>query len=133
MRQNLGNSKSIVAPEKCGHLPSPGRQQQITIVLQSDTSLEEHLQSVPLPVERVDNVGSGLDERGLEHVRQERKDRVEGLVLGLAGFLVGDSSHQFGEDGQIKDQGGGQEGVFTFVEDVLRVSFCNSDWELSLP
>lgn len=89
-------------------LPGPSRQQQVATVLETETSLEEHLKSVPLPVERVDDIGTGLDERCLEHVGQERQDRVERFVLGLVGLLVGDSGHELGEDGEIKDEGRGE-------------------------
>jgi hypothetical protein len=109
----------------CLHLPSPGSEHQITIVLQTETSLEEDLETIPLPVERVDDIGSRLDKRRLEHVGQEREDRVEGLVLGLVGLSVGDSSHELGEDREIKDERSGEERVFTFVKDVLDVSLVD--------
>lgn len=51
------------------------------------------------------------DERGLEHVGQEAEDGVESFEAVLAGFPVLDSGEEFGEEGQIEDQGGGEEGV----------------------
>lgn len=56
-----------------------------------------------------------LDERGLEHVRQQAQHGVQRFELGLAGIraagTVLDTSEKLGEDGQVEDQGSGEEGV----------------------
>lgn len=47
------------------NLPEPGLKQEVAITLQADTSLQEALEGVALPVKAVDNVGSWyLDQKG---------------------------------------------------------------------
>lgn len=109
-------------------LPSPTRQQQVppTSLLQTQTSLQERSQSLSLPVQAVNDVRTGLDERCLEHVRQEGENWVERLEgnFGFGGEGVGcgcgggegtvaDSGHQVCKDGQVQDEGSGQEGVLS--------------------
>lgn len=56
-----------------------------------------------------------LDERGLEHVREQAQYGVKRLEIALAGVgaagTVLDTSKELGEDGQVQDQGSGEEGV----------------------
>jgi hypothetical protein len=100
--------------------PHPRREKEVALVLETQTRLEEHLQPIPLPRERVDDVGAGLDERGLEHVAQERQHRVERLELGLSLAAVRDAGEQLGEDGEVENERRGEEGVLALVEYVLR-------------
>lgn len=91
-------------------------------MLQTETSLEELLQSVPLSVERVDNVLAGFDEWCLEHVRQERENAVQGLPLAGSVLTISHSGEEFGQDRKVKDKRCGKKGVFTLVENVHNVA-----------
>lgn len=102
-------------------------------MLQAQTGLQEHLQPVPLPVERVDDICAWLDKGRFEHVRQEGQDRVERLELCVGidiGLSVGDTGEKLGEDGEIEDEGSGEEGVFALVEDVLESAFVYRECRL---
>ena len=105
--------------------PRPRLEQEITAAhLETQTSLHESFEALPLPVQRVDNIVARLDQGSLEHVREQGEDRVEGLegnlllgrdvldarVAGRQG-TVGDTRHQLGQDGQIKDEGRSQKRV----------------------
>ena len=61
--------------------PNTSLKKQIGVTLQPDTSFEEALKSVALPVEVVDDVGTRRDEQHLEHVGEKGEDRV---VLGIS-------------------------------------------------
>lgn len=116
--KNLPHLYAFVPPS-----PNPGIHEQITLMLQTQASLEERLEGVPLPAQAIDDIGARLHQRRLEHVREEREDAVERLILAdLAtrrDFAVLDASKELGEDGKVEDQWGGEERVLTFVEDVL--------------
>lgn len=105
-----------------GQSPRARVEQQVIAVLQTQAGLEEHLESIALPVERVDNVSPRLDHRRLEHVAQQGQHRVKRLVLALTGRTVCDASHQLGEDGQVEDEWRGQKRVLALVENVLSKS-----------
>lgn len=64
-----------------------------------------------MPVEAVDDVRAGLDEGRFEHVREERQDGVERRELGCAHFLVLHAAQELGEDGQVEDEGSGEERI----------------------
>ena len=90
-----------------------------------------------MPVQTIDDVRAGLDERRLEHEAEEREDAIEGFEIGLglglgsigSGELaVGDAREKLGEDGEVEYEGGGEEGVFAFVEDVLRSAGILGRW-----
>lgn len=78
-------------------------------MLQTKASLHKRLERVSLPVQRVNNVGSGLDQGCLEHVGEQGQDAVQRLELdvgdlffgnvGRGELSVGDSGHKFREDG----------------------------------
>lgn len=104
------------------YLPDPGVQQQVIRVLQTETSLEELLQSVPLPVERVDDVLTGFDKWRLEHVRQERENTVQRLPFAGGILAISDTSEELGEDRKVKDKRCGKKRIFTFVENVHDVA-----------
>lgn len=91
-------------------------------MLQTETSLEELLQSVPLSVERVDDVLTVFDEWRLEHVRQERENAVQGLPLAGSVLTISHTSEEFGQDRKVKDKWRGEKGVFTLVENVHNVA-----------
>lgn len=91
-------------------------------MLQTETSLEELLQSVSLPVERVDDVLAGFDEWCLEHVRQERENTVQRLPLAGSVLTVSHTSEKLGEDRKVKDKRCGKKRVFTLVENVHDVA-----------
>jgi len=55
------------------------------------------------------------DHRGLQHVRENRQDRVEGAKLGHVLGLVLNAGHQLGEDDKIQDQRRGKERVLAGV------------------
>jgi hypothetical protein len=52
-------------------LPNPTLKQKIAVVLQPNASFQERIESIALPVQAVNNVGTRLDERSLQHIRQE--------------------------------------------------------------
>lgn len=58
---------------------------------------------------------AGLDERGLKHVRQKRKDGVQRREFGRSlvgrGATVHDTREKLGKDGQIQNEGCGEKGV----------------------
>jgi hypothetical protein len=64
-----------------------------------------------LTVEAVNDFSARLDERRLEHVGQQRKDRVERRKLGVGIFAILDASKEFGEDGQVENEGSSKEGI----------------------
>ena len=87
------------------HLPDASLEKEIATTLETDASLEEGLERVALAVERVDDVRAGLDERRLEHVREEGEDRVERLeVLARRRVAVLDAREQLREDREVEDE-----------------------------
>ena len=84
--------------------PNTSLQQEVAATLQTNASLQEGLDSVTLTVQAVNDVGTRLDERGLEHVGQQGEDRVEGSKLCLALLAVLDTSQELGENTEIKNQ-----------------------------
>jgi hypothetical protein len=59
---------------------------------------------------------TGFDERSFEHVREERKYRVQRRkVFLLADFAIFNTSQEFGENGQIQDQRSGKKRVLKIV------------------
>ncbi len=52
-----------------------------------------------------------LDERRLEHVREQREDTVERLELAALGLAILDTGEELREDSQVDDQRRGKEGV----------------------
>ena len=115
-------------------LPSPSLEKQVSLVLETKTSLEEEFQPVSLPGERVDNISARFDERRLEHVGQEREDTVKWLEVALTSrnVSVGDSGEKLGKNGEIKDERGRKERVFTFVENVHDVSSTHEKFRVIL-
>ena len=80
--------------------------------LQPNTSLKELLQAVPLPAQAINDVSARLDQGCLEHVRKKGEDGIEGLeLLIFADFAVLDTGEEFGENGKVEYEGGGEEGV----------------------
>ena len=59
---------------KPSSLPDPGLQQQIGTALQSEASLQERLECVPLPPQAVHYIRAGLDQRSLQHIAQQGED-----------------------------------------------------------
>ena len=67
--------------------------------------LNERLEHVALPVERVHDVRAGLDERHLEHVREQGEDPVERLEVHACGRVaVLDARQELGEDREVEDE-----------------------------
>ena len=94
------------------HLPDAGLEQKVAAPLNADAGLEERLERVALAVEAVDDVGAGLDERRLEHVRQEREHRVQRRELARGGRIaVLDAREQLREDRQVEDERRREQGV----------------------
>jgi len=56
--------------------PNSGLKKQVRIPFQANTSLEEALKRITLPVKTVDDIRAGLNEGRLEHVRKKGEDRV---------------------------------------------------------
>jgi hypothetical protein len=92
-------------------LPHTGLEQQIRVGLEADAGLEERLERVALAGERVDDVRAGLDERRLEHVRQEREHRVQLLELARARRADLDAREELSEDGEVEDERGRKKRV----------------------
>ena len=81
-------------------------------MLKTQARLEEGLEREALSAEGVDDLSTRLDEGSLEHVREKREDAVQRLELGVLGdAAVGDASEELGQDGQVEDEGSGEEGV----------------------
>lgn len=106
-------------PRHPPHLPKAGLEQQIRIVLEPDTRLEERLERIALAAQAVHDVRARLDERRLEHVREQAEDWVERLeVRGRAGVVGGavlDAGEQLGEDRQVEDERRREERVLEGV------------------
>lgn len=89
-------------------LPDAAFKEEIALSFETQASLHEQLESVPLPSKSVYDLSSRLDKRSLEHVGEKGEDRVQrckfGLGAGGRNFTVVDTREQFGEDGEIKDQ-----------------------------
>ena len=92
-------------------LPNASLEQEVAAALEADARLEERLESVALPVEAVDDVGTGLDERGLEHVREQGQHGVQRLELGRGARAVLDAREELGQDGQVQDERSSQKRV----------------------
>ena len=98
-------------------LPKPGLEEQIALAFKPQARLHEHLERIALASERVDNVRTGLDERGLEHVAEQAEDRVQRRKRGRVGrrrggdLTVLDARKEFGENHEVEDQRGRQERV----------------------
>ena len=111
-KQTYSLNQAILSASVHGHLPDTSLKQQVTAALETDASLQECLQRVALPVQAVDDVGTRLDKRSLQHVGEQRKNRIERLELvGCGGVTVLDTGEQLGEDGQVEDEGSSQERV----------------------
>ena len=93
-------------------LPNASLEQEVAAALEADAGLEECFERVALAVEAVDDVGAGLDERRLEHVRQEREHRVQRRELARGGRVaVLDAREQLREDRQVEDERRREKGV----------------------
>ncbi len=102
-----GNTSRPSATTAQAHprLPDARLEQQVAAALQPNARLEERLERVALPVQRVHDVRAGLHERRLEHVRQQREHGVQRLeVLARASVAVLDARQEFGEDRQVQDE-----------------------------
>jgi len=101
-------------------LPDPSVKQKVTVGFQADASLQERLESVALPVQAVDDLGSRFNEGSLQHVRQKRENGVKrSKVLCVAGgFAVLYTSEELSEDRKVEDQGSSEQRVLALVEDV---------------
>jgi hypothetical protein len=88
----------------------------VRLRLETNAGTEDVGQGTTLLSEGVDNRGSVRHERGLEHVRQDAENRVEALVLATLG-LPGDAGHELGDEDEIDDERGGEEGVLAHVEE----------------
>ena len=111
-KQTYSPNQAILSASVHGHLPDTSLKQQVAAALETDASLQECLQRIALPVQAVDDVGTRLDKRSLQHVGKQRKDRVEWLELGRRrGITILDTGEQLGEDGQVEDERSSQERV----------------------
>ncbi len=54
---------------------------------------------------------TGLDERRLEHVREQREDAVERLELASLGLAVLDAGEELRENSQVEDQRRSKQGI----------------------
>lgn len=119
--KRLSISFSLFYPSTSdSNLPDPGLKQQITASFQANACLQESLQRVPLPVERVDDVRARLNERSLEHIGKERQNGIKRLEISafLGDSAILNASQELGEDDEIEDERSSEEGVFALVEDV---------------
>lgn len=90
-----------------GRSPDAALEEEVAAALEPDARLHERFEGVALAAEAVHDVGAGLHERGLEHVREQREHGVERLELGRGpGGDVADldAREQLGEDRQIEDE-----------------------------
>jgi hypothetical protein len=88
----------------------------IILRLQTHASAEDVRESTSLLGKRIDNGRSVRHQRRLEHVRQDAQDGVESAVL-AAVRLPGHAGHELGDEDEIDDQRGGEEGVLADVEE----------------
>ena len=93
-------------PSATRALPDARLEEEVARALEADARLEERFERVGLAVERVDDVRAGLDERRLEHVREQRQDGVQRPeVLRARGEVaVLDAREELGEDRQVEDE-----------------------------
>lgn len=115
--------------------------------LQADAGAEDVGQGPALLGQGIDDGRARWRERGFEHVAQDGEDAVEGFVLlaaassfsqlvavavavavggSSAGVGAGigpplNASHHFRDEHEIDDEGRGEKGVLTDVEDSMRV------------
>lgn len=105
-------------------LPNPSLEQQIALGSQAETSPHEVSTSGPLSVQRVYNVSSRLDNRSLQRVAQERKNRVHRVPFSLLIALapVSDPGHQLGQDGQVQQKRRSEKRVLAQVGDIETIA-----------
>ena len=82
-------------------------QHHIILRRQADTSAKDILHGATLLGEGVDDGGARGNKRGLEHVAEDREDRVEWSIFRHVFRLVGYTGHEFGKDREVNDQGRG--------------------------
>lgn len=72
---------------------------------------QDVLDAAALAEERVDNGGALGDQRGLAEEGDDGEDAVEALELGVGLGAEGDALAQLRQDGQVQDDGAGQQRV----------------------
>ena len=83
---------------------------------QTDTSLHDVLNTVPLTEKSIHNGGTGGNKRSLQHEREQRHHRVEALeFFHLALDAVLDTTRKLSNENQIKHHRGSQKGILTGV------------------
>lgn len=109
-------------------------QHHIRLGLQADARTEDVGQGAALLGQGVDDGRPRGRERGLEHVAQDGEDAVEGFVfpfsflssLTVSVVVIGagarrqpplDAGHHLGDEHEVDNERGSEEGVFTDVED----------------
>lgn len=95
--------------------------------LKTDAGTEDVGQSTALLSKCIDNWRSGWSQRSLEHVAEDAENAVEVLVVlsgnTIAGLcLPGDTSHHLGDQNQINDERGSQQGILADIEETKLVS-----------
>jgi len=78
--------------------------QHVRIGEETSASAEQVGDCTLLLGERVDDGGARHDQRSLEHVRQDREDRLERNEARDVISLVSDTSHELGKNNEINDQ-----------------------------
>lgn len=100
------------------------------IVFSGDTraDLEQVFDGGLLSEEGVDEGDFFSGSGGLAKVAEEGQDGVESVVVLVITVLPLDSFSQFGKEDQVKNDGSGQEGVFTDVVDGPGLSATKEDF-----
>ena len=97
--KSAGLLKTATHRFSSSRLPDARLHEQVAAALETDARLQERLERVALAVEAVHDVGAGLDEGRLEHVRQKREHRVQRRELAVGRRVaVLDAREQLGQD-----------------------------------
>lgn len=91
-------------------------ERHVRLRFETDTGAEDVGQGSALLGQGVDDGRAGWRQRRLEHVAQDAEDAVEVLEVGAVGLPL-DARHHLGEDDEVDDEGGGEEGVLADVEE----------------
>lgn len=102
-------------------------QGHVALRLETDAGAEDVDQGGALLAEGVDDGGAGRRQGSLEHVAEDGQDAVEAAEVGCdlfarRGGLPLDASHHLGDEDEVDDEGGGQEGVLADIEEAEDVS-----------
>jgi len=91
-------------------------ERHIRLGVQTNAGTEDVGDGSTLFGQGVNDRGTGRRQRCLEHVAEDAQHAVEALVLVRAGLPL-DARHHLGDEDEIDDERGGQEGVLADVED----------------